>query len=419
MPERVTIDHIGAKGDGVVKDANGVLYVPYAAPGDDLEVKIQGKQGRIKHIHKASPDRAEPICKHFGRCGGCSLQHVNADYYGQWKKEQVRTALAHRGFENVDVADPVISAVGSRRRARFNVVGRGKDVAVVGFSERLSHNLIDIQECPVLMPKIADFIGPLRAFLGRQLNLRDKMAVQVNCADNGLDVILEGKGDPDLNLRMDIAEFAESQDLARICWFDTSLKKSFYEILAERRQPFVTFSGRAIYLPPGAFLQATKEGEDILCHTVVSALADADKVVDVFSGCGTFAVTLAGKKSIHAVDSSHDMVEALVKSTNQMTDLRKFTTEIRDLFLRPLLPHELNEFDAAVIDPPRAGAREQVEEIAHSALKKVVMISCNPATFSRDARTLVDAGFEMGRIIPVDQFLYSPHLEVISIFVRK
>jgi len=419
MLKRVTIDHIGAKGDGIVKAEDGVIYVPFAAPGDDVDLKIQGRQGRIKHIHTPSPDRTEPICGHFGRCGGCSLQHVTSDYYTVWKKKQITTALSHRGFEDVDVAEPYISPLGSRRRARFNVVGRGKNVAVVGFSERLSHNLIDVQECPVLAPEIADFIEPLRKFLGRQLDQREKMTVQVNLADNGLDVILEGRGDPDLNLRMDIAEFAQSQDLARICWFDMKLKKTFHEILAERRQPFVTFSGRTVYLPPGAFLQATREAQDILTAKAIAALSEADKVVDIFCGCGTFAVSLAGKKSIHAVDGNQDMVEALTKSCNQMTDLRQFTTEVRDLFLRPLLPHELNEFDAAIIDPPRAGAREQVEEIAHSSLKKLVMISCNPATFARDARILVDAGFVMGIVHPVDQFLYSPHLEIISVFDRK
>ncbi len=415
MTIRVKIDHIGARGDGV---ANGPIYVPFSVDGDDLEIKIQGQKGRIKHIHKASPDRIAPICKHFGRCGGCSLQHVSEDYYASWKQEQVRVALSHRGFDDIIILDPLLSDTGSRRRARISVMGRGKGVAIAGFAERASHNIIDITECPVMAPEIVAFIEPLRKFLGGQLDLRKKMAVQINLAENGLDIILESTGEPDLDLRMDIAAFAEGQDVARICWQDTRPKNPYHEILCERRKPYVTFDGRQVYIPPGSFLQATKDGEAALTHFMKQALGDADKVVDIFAGCGTFTVALIGDHAVHAVEGDQDMVDALKNSAYQMGTIRNLTTEVRDLFLRPLLPHELNKFDAVVIDPPRAGARDQVEQIAKSDMKNIVMISCNPATFARDARTLVDAGFIMGDILPVDQFLYSPHLEVIAGFRR-
>lgn len=416
MTTRVKINHIGAGGDGV---ADGPIYVPFSVDGDDLEIKLQGKQGRIKHIHKASPERIAPICRHFGRCGGCSLQHVSQDYYMRWKQEQIRTALSHRGFEDIIILPLEMSSAGSRRRTRLAAIGRDKDAAVIGFAERASHNVIDITECPVLAPEIMNFVDPLRKFLSSQLKKRQKMNIQINLAENGLDIILEGTGEPDLDLRMDIAAFAEAQDIARICWQDMKQKKPFYEILCERRKPCVTFAGRQVFLPPGSFLQATKEGEAALIRHMKRALTGADKIIDIFAGCGTFTVALIGDHAVHAVEGKEDMVAALKNSSHQMGKIRALTTEVRDLFLRPLLPHELNRYDAVIIDPPRAGARDQMQEISNSDIKNLVMISCNPATFARDARTLVDAGFVMGDILPVDQFLYSSHLEIVAGFKRN
>ncbi|MCF6196661.1 MAG: hypothetical protein L3J50_08155, partial [Emcibacter sp.] len=408
---RVNISHIGAKGDGI---ADGPLFVPFSVDGDDLEVKVNGKQGRIKHIHKASPHRVAPLCKHFGRCGGCALQHVSEDHYKNWKQQKVITELGHRGFDDISLLPLELSPLASRRRARLTAIG-GR---AVGFAERGSHNIIDITECPVMAPEIVRFIGPLRVFLKRQLAARQKMSIQINLADNGLDIILESSGEPDLDLRMDIAAFAEAQDVARICWRDTKLKKPSPEILCERRKPHVSFVGHQVFLPPGSFLQATKAGEDALTDFVTKAVEGADKVVDIFAGCGTFTVGLIGSHAVHSVEGDQHMTAELQQSSHQMGKIRNLTTEVRDLFLRPLLPHELNKFDAVIIDPPRAGARDQIQEIAHSAVTNLVMVSCNPATFARDARVLVDAGFIMGDILPVDQFLYSPHMEIVTTFRR-
>ena len=415
---RVKIDHIGARGDGVAETPMGQVFVPFSIDGDDLEVKIQGKQGRIKHIHTPSPHRSPAKCSHFGKCGGCTLQHVDPAYYSRWKQDQIRTALSHRGFDDVTVLSPAISPEGTRRRARLNVIGKGQGQAIVGFSEKASHNLIDITACPVMAPEIENFLASLRTFLGAQLKPRQKMAVQINLAENGLDIILESAGEPDLDLRMDVAAFAETHDVARICWLDTKLKKTFHEIMCERRKPCVTFGGRQVFIPPGAFLQATKHGEAALTGFMQKAIGDADKVVDIFAGCGTFTIALIGDHAVHAVEGNQDMIDSLKSSAHQMGKIRNLTTEVRDLFLRPLLPHELNKYDAVVLDPPRAGARDQAVEIAGSDVSNVVMISCNPATFARDARVLVDAGFDMGEILPVDQFLYTSHLEVVAHFTR-
>ncbi len=415
---RVKVDHIGAKGDGIAHGPDGPIYIPFAAQGDDVEIRLRGKQGRIKHIHGPSPDRIAPLCRHFGRCGGCSLQHVSAEYYRRWKQQLVRTALGHRGFEAVTILEPRISPKASRRRVRLAAMGRGGGLAVVGFSERASHNIIDLAECPVLEPEIMAFIEPLRKFLGQQLIRRQKMNIQINQAENGLDIILEGRGEPDLDLRMDIAAFADDQDIARICWQDMKLKKPYHEILCERRKPYVTFAGRQLFLPPGSFLQATRAGEAALINFVQASLGDADRLVDIFAGCGTFTVAMIGGHVVHAVEGNREMVTALQQSSRQMGKIRALTTEVRDLFLRPLLPHELNEFDGLIIDPPRAGAQAQIKEIVKSDIGKLVMISCNPASFARDARLLVDGGFIMGDILPIDQFLYSPHLEIAVFFYR-
>jgi len=418
MTLRVKIDHMGAGGDGVAQIDGRDIYIPFSVDGDDVDIKLSGKQGRITHIHSPSADRAVPICKHFGRCGGCSLQHVSPDYYARWKQQQIISAMGHRGFENINILPAKTSSRGSRRRASLAVMGQGNGKALLGFAERASHVIITITECPVMAPEIIDFLAPLRKFLGGQLKKRQKMKVHINLADNGLDVILETAGEPDLDLRMDIAAFAEAEDIARICWLDSKLKKPSHEILCERQKPYVSFAGRQVFLPPGAFLQATKQGEMALTEYMRDALAGADKVVDIFSGCGTFTMALIGDHAVHAVDGNLAMVTALKNSAHQMGKIRALTTEVRDLFLRPLLPHELKKYDAVVLDPPRAGARDQVAEIINSPLEKIVMMSCNPATFARDARALVDGGFVMGDILPVDQFLYSPHLELVARFNR-
>ncbi len=410
---RVKIDHIGAQGDGIAHGPNGPLYVPFSVDGDDLEIRVQGKQGRIRQIQTPSPDRIDPLCRHFGRCGGCALQHVSADHYRQWKQQQIINALRHRGFDEVTVLAPEISPPGSRRRARFTA-----GPSATGFAERASHNIVDISECPVMAPEIMAVIDPVRKFLKPRIAKYRKMTVQVTLADNGLDIILEGAGEPDLDLRMDIAGFAEAQDIARLCWQDRRPKKPFAEILCERRKPRVTFDGRQVFIPPGSFLQATREGEAALTRFVKAALGPADRIVDIFAGCGTFTAALIGDHAVHAVDGNQDMITALTSSCHQMGRIRTLTSEVRDLFLRPLLPHELKKYDAAILDPPRAGARDQVAEIIKSAMANLVMISCNPATFARDARVLVEGGFIMGDIQPVDQFLYSPHLELIAPFRR-
>lgn len=418
MVDKVNIDELGGRGDGIAKLNGKTVFVPYSAPGDVIDIKLSGAKGRLRHIHQKSPHRAPPVCAHFTKCGGCGLQHIDGDYYKNWKEGLIKTALKNQGINDVDILPLQVSPPSSRRRTSLQAIGRGDGKIVLGYAEKGSHNLIDITMCPILVPEIVALIEPLREFLRKLLKKQQKMTIQITKGDNGLDVVFKSKGEVDLNLRMDLAEFAQTNDLARVSWLDTSLKKPYYEMLAERRKPYVTFEGHKVFFPEGAFLQATVEGQNALISAMLEGLDGASRVVDLFSGCGTFSITAAKHASVHAVENNEEMLSALKSSANMMTDIKQVSTEFRDLFLRPLLPYELNTYDAAIIDPPRAGARHQMTEIINSDIGKLIMISCNPLTFARDVENLVAAGFKMGAVTPVDQFLYSAHLEIISVFSR-
>ncbi|MBT5074974.1 MAG: 23S rRNA (uracil(1939)-C(5))-methyltransferase RlmD [Kordiimonadaceae bacterium] len=418
MTDKVTIEELGGRGDGIVQLNGKTVFVPYSAPGDVIDIKLNGAKGRLRHIHQKSPHRIEPVCAHFTKCGGCQLQHIEEDYYKNWKAGLIKTALKNQGIDDVEILPLRASPQSSRRRTSLQAIGRGEGKIVLGYAEKGSHNLVDINMCPILVPEIVAFIDPLREFLKKLLKVKQKMTIQITKGDNGLDVVFKSKGEVDLNLRMDLAEFAQVNDLARVSWFDTGLKKPYYETLAERKKPYVTFDGNKVFFPEGAFLQATVDGQNALISAMLKGLGEASRVVDLFSGCGTFSIAAAKKATVHAVENNEEMLVALKNSANIMTNVKQVTTELRDLFLRPLLPHELNTYDVAIIDPPRAGARHQMTEIINSDIKKLIMISCNPITFARDVENLAAAGFKMGAVTPVDQFLYSPHLEIISVFNR-
>ncbi len=418
MNQKLIIDELGGNGDGIVHSDHGPIYVPFSVTGDVVEVTVTGNKGRLVAVEQPSPHRVIAQCAHFTKCGGCALQHVSEQYYKSWKSDLIKKALINHGLNDIEVAPLKMSPLHSRRRTSFQAIGRGNGKIVLGYAQKSSHNLVDVTMCPILETRIANFINPLRLFLSKLLKKQQKMIIQITNGKNGLDVIFKAKGEISLDMRMDLASFAAENDLARISWFDTGLKKPYYELLAELRKPYVFFQGKKAFFPEGAFLQATVEGQQTLTEVMLSALQGVDTVVDLFSGCGTFSIAAAKTANVHAVENNEDMLNALKNSAKLMTDIRKVTTELRDLFLRPLLPHELNEYDVAIIDPPRAGARNQMTEIMNSDLKKLIMISCNPVSFAREARNLVKAGFKMGTVIPVDQFLFTSHLEIICIFER-
>lgn len=407
---RVTIDHVGAKGDGVALVDGAQIFVPLSAPGDELDIVREGAHARIARIVSSGPGRVAPACAHFGRCGGCALQQLDDKIYADWKRSLVVEALGHRGFNDAAVAQTLVSPPNSRRRARFHVLHRGREGVALGFFGRGTNDVVDMVECHVLTPEIMSFLPPLRHFLGTFLKPGNKAAVQVTESDSGLDVWFETTRQLSLDIRMDVADFAQRSDLARVSWGEKQ------ELVTERRTPVVRFGDVPVALPPGAFLQATAAGEKALVAAVLDAAKGAKRVADLFAGCGTFTLPLARHARVLAAEGEGILTGALKRAADMAQGLQEVTVERRDLFRRPLSVSDLGVFDAVVFDPPRVGAALQAQELAASNVATIVAVSCNPATFARDARTLVTGGYVMDVVQPVDQFLWSPHVEMVAVF---
>lgn len=401
----VRIDRLGAQGDGVATYDNAPLYVPFALPDEEVKVRIAGERAELLEILHPSADRIEPVCPHFGVCGGCVAQHLSAARYAQWKSDQIRTALSHRGLD-IALALPHISPPGSRRRARFTA-RRDKGSVVLGFAGRRSHVLVDVTDCPVMQPRILAMLPLLRQTFARLMTGKTA-AVHITLTDTGLDVDLSGVRSSGAAALMDLAALAEGGDMARLCVDG--------DVIVERRTPVVHFGGVAVTPPPAAFLQATQDGEDALTNMVKAALADARRVADLFCGIGTFALSLPATVHVAAWDGHGPSIAALTAAVRRAN--RRVVSRQRDLFRDSLTAIELQGFDAVVLDPPRAGAAAQVAMLAQSDIKSVIMVSCNPATFARDARVLINAGFSCREVKPVDQFLWSPHVELAAAFRR-
>lgn len=408
----VTIDHIGAQGDGVVLSDAGPLYIPLTLPGEKVRAEVEEDRGVLLDVLDPSPDRQVPACSHFGRCGGCALQHQNASIYLEWKRQQVVRALGVQGIE-AEVDEVIPCAPHSRRRATFGAMRTRKTVRL-GFFERGSHTLVHLEACPVVTREIEAALPNLATLVAPGLTRKGKASVAVTQTATGLDVdVRGGKKNPDLALREVLAGGAAEADLARLSWDG--------EILAERRTPLLDFSGVEVALPPGGFLQATREGENTLVSMILEAVGDARSVADLFAGCGTFSLALARKRRVLGVEGDAAQCAALERGVNRFgpgIGLKPLTVERRDLARRPLSTLELDKFDAVVIDPPRAGAAVQFEELSWSKVPVVVSVSCNPATFARDARMLISHGYRLETVTPLDQFLWSPHIEVVGVFKK-
>ena len=410
------IGDLGAGGDGIARLDDGPVYVPYAAPGDRVRVAPerasgQNRRGRIVEILEQGPDRVAPECPHFGRCGGCATQHLGDSANRHWKEGMVRQALRARGLDEGAVA-PILTLPPATRRRATVAVHRGRDGLTVGFQMRRSRRIVDIQDCRVLRPQLLAAIGMLRDGVAGLLRRNATVDVYLCESDTGLDVWIQGDGQLDLEARTALAALAEGVDIARISWGPAPAEQ-----IVVRREPMVRLSGIEVSIPPGAFLQASSVGEALLVERVSAAVGEASRVVDLFAGCGTFALALARRARVTAYDAAADHVEALRRAVNRQVE-RRVETGVRDLYQRPLGVPELRAFDAAVFDPPRAGARAQAEALAQSALPVVVAVSCNPGTFARDARILVDGGYRLDWVAPVDQFLWAAHVELVARFKR-
>lgn len=400
-----TIHRLGHLGDGI---ADGPIYVPGALPGEEVTGRLDGDVLRDMKIATPSDIRVKPPCSHAKSCGGCQLQHASDKFVAAWKRDVVQQALAAQGI-SVDLGLPLTSPPRSRRRATFSV-RRTKKGAQAGFHMKASDTIIAIPDCQLLHPDLTAARPMVEALGTLGASRKGVLSVLVTRTDTGLDVVVTGGKAMDLALHHALAELARSYDLARITWEG--------EIALQRRAPVLGLGPADIFLPPGAFLQATKEGEAVLINAVRHALSGAKHVTDLFAGCGTFALPLAEEAMVHAVEGARDMIHALDHGWRNATGLKRVTHEVRDLFRNPLQAEEFSKCDAVVIDPPRAGATAQVAELARSSVPRIAHVSCNPATFARDTATLIRAGYDLDWVKVVDQFRWSTHVELVALLRR-
>ena len=401
----VIIERLGHLGDGI---ANGPVYAPLCLPGEEVTGDID--QGRIAtpRIITSSPDRVTPVCSHFKSCGGCLLQHASDGFVEQWKAQVVQEALSAHGIK-APIRSVKTSPSQSRRRATFSG-RRTKKGALVGFHARASDALIEIPNCKLLVPELIALIPVLKDIVIVGASRKAELSLAVTWSNVGADLAVTGGKPLDATLRQTIAAIAGQNGIARITWGG--------ELVAQQCPPVQDIAGIDVVPPPGAFLQATRNGQDALTESVIEAVGTAKSVADLFAGCGTFALPIAKTANVHAIESEPEMLDALDSAWRLANGLHKITTETRDLFRRPMHSSEMSRLDALVVDPPRSGAEAQVTEIAKSNVSRVAMVSCNPVSFSRDAKILMDGGYTLHWIDVVDQFRWSAHVELSAFFTK-
>jgi 23S rRNA (uracil1939-C5)-methyltransferase len=394
---------LGARGDGV---AEGPLFAPRTLPGEEVSGTPDGTRLTDIRILAPSPDRVRAPCRHFAQCGGCQLQHASDPFVAGWKADQVRAALHGHGIE-AEMLPVLTSPPASRRRAVL-AARRTKSGALAGFHARASDQVVEVPECHLLHLDLMPALDAARDLARTGASRKGALDVAATLSCAGLDIAVRGGKPLDGPLRLALAALSERHDLARLAWED--------ETVLTRRAPVQEFGGVPVVPPPGAFLQATAEGESALVAEVLALLDGARRVADLFAGCGTFTFPLARGAAVHAVEGAPDMVAALDHAARHAQGLRPVTHAVRDLFRQPLDAAALAGFDAAVIDPPRAGAEAQIAELARAGVPRIAHVSCNPATFARDAAHLLASGYRMGPVRVVDQFRWSAHVELVAGF---
>jgi len=406
--EHLEIDAVGQRGDGVAGGADGPIYVPCTLPGERVEVDDWAghpDRRQLIAIEQQSPERIAPICPHFGVCGGCALQHWATGPYRAWKRDLVVEALRQAGIE-APVAELVDAHGDGRRRAVFHARRSTHNVLEVGFSAARAHHVVAIDRCPILAKSLDGALPAAWAIAERLGALAKPLDIGVTATDTGLDVDVRGSGPLTGRLTTALAGVAAQQNIARLTRHG--------DLIAQARAPTLRIGTATVALPPAAFLQATAEGEAVLARLVLEICAGAKSVADLFAGVGPFALRLAAKARVVAVDEDEAALAALKRAAETASGLKPVTAERRDLFKNPLLAAELNRYEAAVFDPPRQGAQAQARELASSHVPVIAAVSCNPATFARDARILVDGGYRLVAVTPVDQFRYSSHVEIVA-----
>jgi 23S rRNA (uracil1939-C5)-methyltransferase len=401
----LNIERLGVHGDGVAEHEGRQVFVPLTLPGETVTAEINGDRARLVEIVTASAERMGPRCSHYGVCGGCSLQHVREAPYLAFKREQVVTALSFQGID-APVDQVVAVPPNSRRRAVFAAARSGKSVTI-GFHGRRSHHIAPIRDCAVVTPGLLALLPKLERLAAVAAPPKDALTITATETITGFDVSLTGvvKGFS-ADARIKLIQIAGELGLARL-----SVNG---DVAMERAAPTLRVGAAHLVPPPGGFLQACEPSEAAMLALVKEAVSDARRVVDLFAGAGTFSLPFASTATVHAVESEEAALAALDRAARKAQGLKPVTVEKRDLFRRPLTRDELKRFDAAIIDPPRAGAEAQSRELAASAVKRVAMVSCNAQTFARDLCIMLDGGWRIRRVTPIDQFLWSAHIEIVA-----
>jgi 23S rRNA (uracil1939-C5)-methyltransferase len=410
--ERLLIDRVGHFGDGVAVAGGQTVYVPYTLGGETVEVApVAGHpdRRRLQSIECTSPERIAAFCPHFGVCGGCAIQHWQAERYRAWKRDLVIETLGQAKIA-CQVA-PLIDAHGAgRRRITLHARMGTHDVLKVGFAAASSHDIIPIDRCPILDSRLSGALDAGWAIAEPLITAGKPLDIQISATDNGLDVDVRGSGPLAAKMIATLSGIAEQHRLARLTRHG--------ELVLMRTPPTIAIGAARVMLPPGSFLQATLAGEEALAELVAAHCARARHIADLFCGVGPFALRLAAKARVSAFDNDTAAIAALQKAAMSTPGLKPIKAAVRDLFRRPLMPQELRDYDAVVFDPPRQGAQAQAKQLAASKIPVVVAVSCNAATFARDARSLIDGGYSIEGVTPVDQFRHTPHVELVARFMR-
>lgn len=404
----ISILRLSFQGDGIATGPDGPLYVPYTLPGETIVGDVVGNRIEKPRIVTPSDNRVRPPCPHFKTCGGCAMQHASDRFMANWKREVVETALTAQGLQ-ADIRPTITTPERSRRRATF--AGRKtKKGVMVGFHGKASDTIIAIPSCTLLHPGIITAIPAMEALCKIGAARKGSISITITQTANGPDIGVSDAKDVDAETLSELGQLAESFGLSRLSWNG--------EVVALRAPPTQNFNDIPVIPPPAAFLQATEFGQNALTKAVIEAVGPAKHIVDLFAGCGTFSLPLAKQAQILAVEGEAALLSALDTGWRGADGLKTVQTEKRDLFRNPMLPEDLTKFDAVVIDPPRAGAKAQCEALANSAPPRIAFVSCNPVTFARDAKILCDAGFAIDWIQVVDQFRWSPHVELVAQFTK-
>lgn len=413
----ITIDDLGAQGDGIAHDKGATIFVEGTLSGEKVRVELKDdkslvKRAKLLEVLIPSSQRAEPCCPHYGQCGGCRFQHMDDSSYSAFKLNSLVQILSREKLPLPPIMPIVVTATQTRRRARLAAKHLPTGM-IVGFNAWRSHEIVDVKICPVMKPEIVDMIDKLRSYLAVWLPLGESCDIQVTALAEGLDVLLIGGPRLEVEQRQDLSELSQQLNVAHLSW--RKWDRSPVEPIAHHFPLNVRIGNQLVPFPPGSFLQATQAGEEALVNFVCTADQKNVRALDLFCGLGTFGLALENVKSVHFCDLDGPAIESL---KNVAKSNARYSVSLKNLAVDPFTSIECNDFDLVIFDPPRGGAKAQAVQLAKSRVPCVMAISCDPPSFARDAKILIDGGYTLEKILPVDQFLWSSHLEIAAMFTR-